>query len=91
MRETGWNAPMDEQLRKWLFEIIRKNIEIDPATLDPEKPIREQVSLDSMQFVSVIARIELELNIELPISIMEVRTLHEFLATVAETANKTNL
>jgi acyl carrier protein len=79
---------MDEQRRKRLFDIIRKDIDIDPATLDLEKPIREQISLDSMRFVGIIARIELELNIELPISIMESKTLHDFLTTVEETVKK---
>jgi len=76
---------MDEQLRKRLFETIRKDFDIDPATFDSEKPIREQISLDSMRFVGIIARIELELDIELPMSIMEAKTLHDFLTTVDET------
>jgi acyl carrier protein len=46
------------------------------------------VSLDSMQFVSLMARIEVELNIELPISAMEVKTLNEFLAVVEKTAKE---
>jgi hypothetical protein len=32
--------------------------------------------------VGVVARIELELGIELPMSVMEVKTLNEFLAVV---------
>ncbi len=79
---------MDELLKNKIFGIMQKDIHIDPASIDPDKPIREQISLDSMQFVSITARIELEMNIELPISIMEVRTLNEFLAVVQDTLKK---
>jgi acyl carrier protein len=73
---------MDAPLKRKLFGIIQKDINIDPATIDPDKPIREQISLDSMRFVSIIARIELEMNIEIPISVMEAKTLNEFLSII---------
>jgi acyl carrier protein len=73
---------MDEQLKQKIFSLIQKDINADPSKIDPDKPIRDQIGLDSMQFVGVIARVELELGIELPISIMEVKTLNEFLAVV---------
>ena len=73
---------MDEQLKQKIFSLIQKDINADPSKIDPDKPIRDQIGLDSMQFVGVIARVELELGIELPISIMEVKTLNEFLAVL---------
>jgi acyl carrier protein len=79
---------MDERLRKRLFGIIQKDINVDPATLDPDKPIREQISLDSMRFVSIIARIELEMDIEIPMSILEIKTLNEFLLIIDGIINK---
>jgi acyl carrier protein len=79
---------MEEQLKKRLFGIIQKDINGDPAMLDPDKPIREQISLDSMRFVSIIARIELEMDIEIPMSIMEAKTLNEFLLIIDEILKK---
>jgi acyl carrier protein len=79
---------MEEHLKKKLFGIIQKDISIDPASLDPKKPIRDQISLDSMRFVSIIARIELELDIELPMSVMEARTLNEFLIIIDDVVKK---
>jgi|GEM_PF-811937 Phosphopantetheine attachment site. len=73
---------MDEQLKQKIFGLIQKDINADPSTIDPDRPIRDQVGLDSMQFVGVVARIELELGIELPMSVMEVKTLNEFMAVV---------
>lgn len=79
---------MEEALKQKIFGTIQKELSRDPAAIDPDKPIRDQVSLDSMQFVSLMARIELELNIELPISAMEARTLNEFLAVVEKTVKE---
>lgn len=77
-------------MRQKVFEIIENEIGRDPAEIDPEKPIREQISLDSMQFVGLLARIELGLDIELPISAMEVKTLNEFLGVIEKTAQAPN-
>jgi acyl carrier protein len=73
---------MNSELKAKIFSVIRKDMSVDPATVDPDMPIRDQISLDSMQFVSLTARLEVELNIELPVSIMQVRTLNEFLAVI---------
>jgi len=73
---------MGEDLRKRIFGIVRKYANIDLTKIDPDKDFREQVSIDSIQYVSIVARLEEELKIELPISIMEVSTLNEFLSIV---------
>jgi len=73
---------MQEHIRKKIFTIIEKQTNIKLSTVDPDKDIREQISLDSMQFVTIIARLEADLGIEIPISIMEVNTLNEFLSVI---------
>lgn len=73
---------MDSTIQQQIFSVIEKEIHIDPTTIDPDKDLREQISLDSMQFVRLIARLEEKFSIELPISIMEVSTLNEFLTIV---------
>jgi acyl carrier protein len=90
MGGNGKTTPMDEQLKDQLFAILEKDFNIAPASLDPDQPISQQVSLDSMQFVSIIGKIELVLNIELPMSVMEAKTLNEFLSFVEETIKKVN-
>ena len=70
---------MNEAFERRVFSILQKDLGVDPAILDLDKPIRDQISLDSMQFVSLIARIEIALDIELPVSIMNVATLRDFL------------
>lgn len=73
---------MEAQTKQKIFDVIKKEIDADPVTIDPAKPIRDQVSLDSMQFVGLVARLEIELDIELPMTIMEVKTLNEFFDVV---------
>jgi acyl carrier protein len=75
---------MNAQLRDRVYAVIEKAFQINPAALDPDRDFREQVSLDSMQFVALSAAIEKELNIELPFAVMEVRTVTEFLRVVDE-------
>jgi acyl carrier protein len=76
-----------EGMKQKVFDIIQKEIGRNPAEIDPNKPIREQITLDSMQFVGLLARIELGLNIELPLSAMDVITLNEFLGAIEKTAS----
>ncbi len=73
---------MDNKIKQKILEIIEKESRIQLSNLDPDKDLREQVALDSMQFVGIVARIEESLSIELPMAIMEVSTLNEFLEIV---------
>ena len=75
---------LDEKLKKRIDDLIYSETGIDPTTIDVDKPIRDIVSLDSMQFVGLIAKLEIELEIELPIAIMQVTTLREFYMEVGE-------
>ncbi len=69
---------MNENVRKRIHDIIRKNFDMDPDVIRPDEPISGRVSLDSMQLVSLIAQIEMELEVELPIGIIGVATMDEF-------------
>lgn len=73
---------MDDKTRQRIFELLQKDAQINPSQLDPDKDLRQQVLLDSMQFVSIAARIEAAFDIELPITIMEVSTLNQFMEMV---------
>jgi acyl carrier protein len=75
---------VDPTVKERVFEIIQKTVHIDPATLDADREIRDQVSLDSMQYVTLTAVVEKELDIELPISVMQARTINDFLRVIDE-------
>jgi acyl carrier protein len=73
---------MDAATRNRLIQAISEELSFDILTLDPERDIEEQVSLDSMQLVGVASKIERLLDIELPLSVMESRTLNDFFAII---------
>lgn len=75
---------MKVEVQKRLFGVIKNVVDIDPASIDLDKPIRDQVCLDSMQFVGLIAQVEMEFETELPISIMQVSTLRVFIDEVTK-------
>ena len=75
---------MDLELKQLVFVTIERVTGVNPSTLDPSRDVREQVSFDSMQFVALTAAVEKELDVELPLAVMEVSTLDEFLELIDE-------
>lgn len=71
---------LDSATKKRVDDCIVAETGIDPVVIDVDRSIREQANLDSMQFVGLVARIEIELATELPVAIMQVSTLREFYA-----------
>jgi acyl carrier protein len=55
--------------------ITGKNIE----NIDPEKDIKSQLTLDSIQVVELFAALELEFNVELPLEMMNLKSGKEFI------------
>jgi len=70
---------MDQQTRKKIFSAIQAEINVDPQTIDPDQDIRKNAVLDSMQFIALLARLEIALDVELPVSLLEAATLNQFL------------
>jgi acyl carrier protein len=75
--------------KKKIFDILQKEVRLDPSSLDPNSDFRDQISIDSMQFVALLARLEKEFDIEIPISVMEAKTLNEFLGLLDRELDKT--
>ncbi len=40
--------------------------ETDPAAIDPDQPLREQLDLDSMDFLNFVIRVHQRLGVEIP-------------------------
>lgn len=56
-----------EQIRAAIFDTLGAIApEIDPASIVPDKPLREQVDLDSFDFLNVIIRLHEVLGIDIP-------------------------
>ena len=58
---------MVEQLDTVIFEaLLAVAPEADPAALDPERPFRDQIDLDSVDFLNFVLGLEKRLNISVP-------------------------
>ena len=70
---------MEQQLRDQISALLSRDLDFDLSTIDPDKDFRDQVRLDSMQFIAIMARFEMEFGIEVPTSIMELHTFNELI------------
>ena len=56
-----------EEIRAVIFDVVGAIApEIEPAAIDPEQPLRDQVDLDSFDFLNVIIRLHEILGIDIP-------------------------
>ena len=56
-----------EQIRQTVFDALAAIApEVEPATIEPGKPLRDQVDLDSMDWLNVIIRLHEILAIDIP-------------------------
>lgn len=61
------SAPNRERLRAAVFEAIAAIApEVDPAEIRDDQPLRQQVDLDSFDFLNVIIRLHEILGIDIP-------------------------
>jgi acyl carrier protein len=75
-------------IRERLFSIIENDFNIKLDAVDPDRPVFEQLPLDSMQLVAVAAAVEETFGIELPLTFMEKPTLNHFLTLVADAVER---
>lgn len=56
-----------EEIRAVIFDVVGAIApEIETAAIDPEKPLRDQVDLDSFDFLNIIIRLHELLGIDIP-------------------------
>lgn len=80
-----------EEIKEKIITIVKDEIGLDLSKIDPDRDIREQILLDSMQFVEIYAAVVEELNIQVPLSVMSAKTFTEILnALEVELAKHTN-
>lgn len=57
----------EDALRDVVFRTLRGIApEIDPRTLAPDQPLRDQVDLDSMDWLNFLVGLHKELNVDIP-------------------------
>lgn len=56
-----------DEIRTTIFEVLSSIApELDTATLRPDEPLREQVDLDSFDFLNVLIALNERLGVEVP-------------------------
>jgi acyl carrier protein len=79
---------MDNNTKDKVLSVLRKvtGRKIDDINLDSD--LKSQLCLDSIQIVELFAALENELNIELPLRLMTVKTGKAFLEILEEELNR---
>ena len=72
----------DAEIRTIVLEALRHVApELDPSALDATRPVREQVDIDSIDFLRVLAELKQKLGVDVPEADYDkVRTLDETVA-----------
>ncbi len=71
-----------EEIRARVMRVVQAETGQNLDGIDPDADLRQQVNLDSMQYVAISVAIENALGIELPIEVMTARTFNQFLSLV---------
>lgn len=79
-------SQQQEQIRMAVLAIVKRLApEIDPATIIPDKSLRTQIDLDSMDWLNVLASIDEKLGVNIPeADYGKVQTLDSIVAYLAE-------
>ena len=60
-------SQQQEKIRAEVLAIVKRLApEIDPAKIIPDKPLRTQIDLDSMDWLNVLATIHEKLGVDIP-------------------------
>ncbi|MFH1987340.1 MAG: phosphopantetheine-binding protein [Pseudomonadota bacterium] len=78
-------SQQQEQIRTAVLAIVKRLApEIDPTKIIPDKPLRTQIDLDSMDWLNVLATIHEKLGVDIPESDYgKVQTLDSIVAYLA--------
>ena len=75
---------MDNLTKDKIYKILGRITGNNIHSIDLESDLKSQLSLDSIQIVELFAALEKELNIELPLKLMTVKTGKAFLEVLEE-------
>jgi acyl carrier protein len=73
-----------EGIQEKLFSMLKNDFNINLDRVDPDRPIFDQLPLDSMQLVAIAVKIEELFGIELPLTFMEKPALNHLIELVVD-------
>ena len=79
---------MDNNTKEKVLKVLKRVTGSKVDSIDLECDLKSQLSLDSIQIVELFAALEKELDIELPLRLMTVKTGKAFLKLLEEELKK---
>jgi acyl carrier protein len=79
---------MNRETKLKVFKVLKRVTGRSYDNIDLDDDLGSQLTLDSIQIVELFASLEEEFKIELPLSMMTVRSGNAFLAQLEEHLNK---
>ena len=79
---------IDESLNARVLKVLKKITGRDYKDIDPDADLKSQLTLDSIQVVEFIVNLEKEFDIELPLSIMTVKSANAFFSILEDQLDK---
>ena len=77
-----------DAVRQRLMDLLKRETEIDVDRIDPNQDILKQVAIDSMQMLEIYAAIIDEFGIDVPMSIMQAKTLTGIISALAKEVSR---
>jgi acyl carrier protein len=79
---------MDDQIKIRIYKILKKVTGKETSHLDLNQDLKSQLTIDSIQIVELFAALEAEFGIELPLSMMTVKSGSAFMKVLDEQLEK---
>ncbi len=79
---------MDGKTKERVFKVFKKVTGREINRLDFDEDLKSQLTLDSIQLVELFAALEKELEIELPLNMMTLKTGKAFMQMLEEQLNQ---
>ncbi len=79
---------MDGHVKNTVIRVVSRITGNKVENIDLESDLKTQLTLDSVQLVELFAALEKELNVELPLKMMTVRTGRAFFDMLEEVLKK---
>jgi acyl carrier protein len=80
---------MDDTTKSRIYKILKKVTGKEANHLDLNQDLKSQLTIDSIQIVELFAALEAEFSLELPLSMMTVKSGSAFLKVLEEQLEKT--
>lgn len=75
-------------VKQRVIDIVKNETGIELTTFNPDEDILEQINLDSMQLLEIYAAIIDEFGIEIPITIINLKTLNGITSSLVKEIRK---